>query len=66
MRLLECCLDCEHHEAIETEDIVSYCSREKCYSELTDCVGMQALDDFLEKNEVKSIHIKNKALHGRS
>lgn len=65
-RLLEFCLECEHHEAVQRERVVSYCKLENCYSENSDCVLDKALDEFLERNEVKSIHIINKALHGRS
>ena len=60
--ILECCLECEFHKV----DKESYCSRENCFSENTDCVLTQALDKFLEENEVKSIHLINKAKHGRS
>ena len=63
MTILECCLECEHHEIFHD---VSYCSRENCYSEMSDCVLAQALKKFLEENEVKSIHLINKAKHGRS
>lgn len=77
MKVLECCIKCEFHEIVQMQrghpdhpvgevEYMSYCTRENCYSENSDCVLTQALDKFLEDNKVKSIHIINKELHGRS
>jgi hypothetical protein len=66
-RILKCCLECEFHEFKESiRKELSYCRNENCFSENTDCVLNKSLDKFLEDNEVKSIHLINKAKYGRS
>lgn len=60
-----CCLDCEHHKVDERNDC-GHCEKENCYSVHSTCIVNKALEEFEKTQEVKSIHLINKAKHGRT
>jgi len=65
--IFDVCLECEYHEVDERNDS-GYCNKptEQCYCAYSKCIWNKAAVEFEERHVVKSIHLINKAKHGRS
>lgn len=61
------CFGCKFHKIKgEKKPETSFCEKENCFSQNSDCVLAKALEEYLKKTEIKSIHIINKEKYGRS
>ena len=52
--IIKTCSQCQFHEVKEEEEKqMSYCRKENCWAELTDCITKKAVERFLNE-ECKS------------
>jgi len=52
--LIRACFKCKFHEIKQGEEVrASYCKKESCWSEYSDCITLKALERFL-KDETES------------
>jgi hypothetical protein len=56
--LIKACLLCKHHKIRDEEDQRSYCQKEYCWAEYSDCMTIKALEYFLREQNV-SINISD-------
>lgn len=48
--LIKACFDCKFHEWRQEEDTqMSYCKKECCWSQYSDCITLKALERFLNE-----------------
>jgi len=48
--LIKACFKCKFHEIKEGEEVGgSYCKKESCWSEYSDCITLKALEKFLKE-----------------
>lgn len=56
--LIKACLECKFHEIKEDgDDQGSYCKKECCWSQYSDCVSSMAIEKFLREERVIAIEI---------
>ncbi len=48
--LIKACLKCKFHEIKQQEELqMSYCRKESCWAEYSDCITLKALERFLNE-----------------
>ena len=52
--LIKTCSQCQFHEVKKEEAQMSYCRKENCWAELTDCITKKAVERFLNGEYVTS------------
>lgn len=50
--LIKACVSCAFHQIREDDDQRSYCRKEFCWAEYSDCMAIMALKHFLEEQSV--------------
>ena len=60
--ILGTCAKCDDHEVRSDR---SYCMKEKCYSEISKCITIEALKLFLKQDQILSVHIINEIKKGK-
>jgi hypothetical protein len=53
--VIKACLVCKYHKIRDEEDQRSYCRKEYCWSEFSDCMTIKALEYFLREQNVSFI-----------
>ena len=52
--LIKACFLCTYHKIRAEEEQRSYCQKEYCWSEYSDCMSLKALEHFLREQRVPS------------
>lgn len=47
--LIKACFECKFHKIKQEEAQKSYCQKERCWSECSDCITLKALERFLNE-----------------
>ena len=54
--LIKTCSHCQFHEVKKEEEAqISYCRKENCWAELTDCITKKAVERFLKEEHESPI-----------
>jgi len=58
MMLIKVCIKCKFHEIKqEEEDQLSFCKKEGCWSQYSDCIAQMAIERFLNNEHITSDNV---------